>query len=379
MRVCDYCCKKVLGEGDVDDTYDERNYYSISNQNTAGSALIQHWSNHSTRQSVNEHGDSPASPLPTSFDNIRKLFSHGSSILSSKIFGSGLTEDQEATEVPETNSLPFRNHISLDDETSVSEFEHASRQVDDSFVQFLFQQALQKSSSPTESERQLDDDSQLTIRSLNTRPRRGTFSNFKYSAHALRSQLSSSLQIDAPAASDEIRLGKATLPDPNSHNYLVNGMPSPIEATQLPYDCLSSTYKDFIVTLLSQTLREYGVGADKWMGVLLNLLIQTFNLENAVITRNSTNPWDRVHIKRIASGQPTSSWLCSGVAVTRNVMHKKMSRVVRNPKLLFISFPLEYSRVEQQFTSLEPVLNQERYKTMKRLLIVKGIHVTRDK
>jgi len=67
-----------------------------------------------------------------------------------------------------------------------------------------------------------------------------------------------------------------------------------------------------------------------------------------------------IHIKKIPGGRPHDSEYIDGVVCTKNVLHKKMSRFLPNPRIMLLSFPLEYHRVENQFMSLEPLVNQER-------------------
>jgi len=67
-----------------------------------------------------------------------------------------------------------------------------------------------------------------------------------------------------------------------------------------------------------------------------------------------------IKIKKIPGGLPSDSHYVQGIVCSKNVAHKKMVRTIRNPRILLLSFSLEYQRVENQFMSLEPVLSQER-------------------
>ncbi|KAI9026204.1 hypothetical protein DFJ74DRAFT_663537 [Hyaloraphidium curvatum] len=67
-----------------------------------------------------------------------------------------------------------------------------------------------------------------------------------------------------------------------------------------------------------------------------------------------------VKVKRIPGGSPSGCEYVSGIVISKAVAHKSMVKRIRNPRILLLSFPLEYERVENQFVSLERVLAQER-------------------
>ena len=67
-----------------------------------------------------------------------------------------------------------------------------------------------------------------------------------------------------------------------------------------------------------------------------------------------------VKIKKIPGGAPKDSEFVDGAVITKNVAHKAMSRSQRNPRVMFVTFPLESHRVEDQYTHLEWVAQQEK-------------------
>jgi 1-phosphatidylinositol-3-phosphate 5-kinase len=67
-----------------------------------------------------------------------------------------------------------------------------------------------------------------------------------------------------------------------------------------------------------------------------------------------------VRIKKIPGGTAKDSEYIDGVVCTKNVLHKQMSRHLVNPRIMLLSFPLEYQRVENQLMSLDPIIKQER-------------------
>ncbi|KAK4170356.1 putative phosphatidylinositol-4-phosphate 5-kinase [Cladorrhinum sp. PSN259] len=68
-----------------------------------------------------------------------------------------------------------------------------------------------------------------------------------------------------------------------------------------------------------------------------------------------------VKLKRIPGGKPSDTAYVHGVVFTKNLALKSMPRKIRNPKIVIITFPLEYQRhPEQHFMSLQPVIEQEK-------------------
>jgi 1-phosphatidylinositol-3-phosphate 5-kinase len=67
-----------------------------------------------------------------------------------------------------------------------------------------------------------------------------------------------------------------------------------------------------------------------------------------------------VKIKRLPGGTVDQSEYVRGLACSKNVAHKRMMRALIRPRILILTFPLEFYRVESQLMSLEPILAQER-------------------
>ncbi|KAK4055651.1 Mitochondrial distribution and morphology protein 12 [Microbotryomycetes sp. JL201] len=67
-----------------------------------------------------------------------------------------------------------------------------------------------------------------------------------------------------------------------------------------------------------------------------------------------------IRIKKMPGGRPRDSEYIEGVVFTKNLMHKQMKRCLINPRIMLLAFPLEYHRVENQLTSLETLVKQER-------------------
>lgn len=67
-----------------------------------------------------------------------------------------------------------------------------------------------------------------------------------------------------------------------------------------------------------------------------------------------------VKIKKIPGGAPKDSEFVDGAVITKNVAHKAMSRSQRNPRVMLVTFPLEFHRVEGQYMHFGQVVLQEK-------------------
>ena len=67
-----------------------------------------------------------------------------------------------------------------------------------------------------------------------------------------------------------------------------------------------------------------------------------------------------VKIKKIPGGSPSDSEYVDGAVITKNVAHKHMSRTINNPRILLVTFPLEYHRIEGQYMHFQQLLLQEK-------------------
>ncbi|KAK0233557.1 hypothetical protein IW262DRAFT_1331062 [Armillaria fumosa] len=67
-----------------------------------------------------------------------------------------------------------------------------------------------------------------------------------------------------------------------------------------------------------------------------------------------------VKIKKIPGGTPQDSEYVDGAVITKNVAHKHMLRTQRNPRVMLVTFPLEFSRVEGQYMHFGQIVRQEK-------------------
>jgi 1-phosphatidylinositol-3-phosphate 5-kinase len=114
--------------------------------------------------------------------------------------------------------------------------------------------------------------------------------------------------------------------------------------------------------LLQQLLQDANITrVSSWETALLPILLKaTDEVDPDVQRGDDIDIRHYVKLKRIPGGRPGDTTYVSGLVFTKNLALKSMSRAVLQPRILIITFPLEYARHEQHFMSLEPVIRQER-------------------
>ena len=114
--------------------------------------------------------------------------------------------------------------------------------------------------------------------------------------------------------------------------------------------------------LLQQLLRDADVPkVTNWEEALVPILLRaTDDVDPDVQNGDDIDIRNYVKLKKVPGGRPVDTAYISGLIFTKNVALKSMSRLVMQPRILIITFALEYSRHEQHFMSLDPVIRQER-------------------
>ena len=70
------------------------------------------------------------------------------------------------------------------------------------------------------------------------------------------------------------------------------------------------------------------------------------------------SPYDRLFLLQIPGGLRSQSSIVCGVVCTKNVTNKRMRQHILNPKILLLRASIEYQRVENKFSELEPQILQ---------------------
>jgi 1-phosphatidylinositol-3-phosphate 5-kinase len=118
---------------------------------------------------------------------------------------------------------------------------------------------------------------------------------------------------------------------------------------------------DHMRRLLRQCLLESKINlSDGWEDVIMKLMMKVSdNLNPNIRNGDEIDIRHYVKIKKIPGGVPQDSEYVHGVVCTKNLAHKKMKRTLNNPRVLILTFALEYHRIENQLMSLQPVMDQE--------------------
>ncbi|KAJ3173677.1 1-phosphatidylinositol-3-phosphate 5-kinase [Geranomyces variabilis] len=177
----------------------------------------------------------------------------------------------------------------------------------------------------------------------------------KFSARAISRQISKSTLASPPGGS-VTSLDETTALSASQSSQHVRTESSPLSVE------LNAASLEHMRRLLRQVLSESEMGASSgWVDVLMNIMLKACDsIQPDVRGGDFIDIRHYVKIKKIPGGLPSDSEYVCGVVCTKNVAHKKMLRTINQPKIMLLTFALEYQRVENQFLSLEPLLSQER-------------------
>ncbi|KAK7465276.1 Mitochondrial distribution and morphology protein 12 [Stygiomarasmius scandens] len=128
---------------------------------------------------------------------------------------------------------------------------------------------------------------------------------------------------------------------------------------------LNLTSMSHLRTMLRQMLASEGIpNVNEWEEVLLKLALRIAReLTFTSLPHRQGEDMDvrrYVKIKKIPGGTPQDSEYVDGAVITKNVAHKQMSRSQRNPRVMLVTFPLEFSRIEGQYLHFGQIVRQEK-------------------
>lgn len=115
--------------------------------------------------------------------------------------------------------------------------------------------------------------------------------------------------------------------------------------------------------LFGQLLEDIGISNPQaWGKALIPILVQCSNdVDPNTREGDLMDIRHYVKLKKIPGGKPGDTSYISGVIFTKNLALKSMPRRILNPRIVIVSFPIEYQRYQQQhFMSLQPVIEQEK-------------------
>jgi 1-phosphatidylinositol-3-phosphate 5-kinase len=114
--------------------------------------------------------------------------------------------------------------------------------------------------------------------------------------------------------------------------------------------------------LLKQMLQDAAIpNVSSWEKALMPILLQCTDDVNPDVQHNDDiDIRHYIKLKKIPGGRPSDTSYVSGVVFTKKVALKSMPRSIPNPRIIIVTFAIEYARHQQHFMSLEPVIAQER-------------------
>ncbi|TVY39513.1 1-phosphatidylinositol 3-phosphate 5-kinase [Lachnellula occidentalis] len=132
--------------------------------------------------------------------------------------------------------------------------------------------------------------------------------------------------------------------------------------TKAPTIELNNASLHHVKRLLRQLLQDSNIpNMASWEKALIPILLQcTDDVEPKVRLDEDMDIRHFVKVKKIPGGKPGDTSYVSGVVFTKNLALKSMPRSISNPRVVIVSFPIEYQRHQHHFMSLEPVIAQEK-------------------
>ncbi|OAG06796.1 uncharacterized protein CC84DRAFT_1142851 [Paraphaeosphaeria sporulosa] len=125
---------------------------------------------------------------------------------------------------------------------------------------------------------------------------------------------------------------------------------------------LNQASLEHVRRLLKQMLQDASIShTSSWERALVPILLQCTDDVNPDLHRgDDIDIRHYIKLKKIPGGKPRDTSYVSGVIFSKNVALKSMPRNVAHPKILIITFSVEYARHQTHFMSLDPVIAQER-------------------
>lgn len=126
-------------------------------------------------------------------------------------------------------------------------------------------------------------------------------------------------------------------------------------------DNLQHIHKQTQMEILKQLLKLKNLSYD-WFDIITLLVWQCVDLVKPDIKHDNDSMDIRsyIKIKKLAGSlKKSDSKIINGLVFSKNLAHKKMSREVKNPKILLLRSSIEYQRSEEKMCSLEPIFAAE--------------------
>ncbi|XP_071943027.1 1-phosphatidylinositol 3-phosphate 5-kinase-like isoform X2 [Antedon mediterranea] len=123
---------------------------------------------------------------------------------------------------------------------------------------------------------------------------------------------------------------------------------------------LSSANYKHLVALLHQLLETENL-PHHWTQIILPMVEKISKMVKPDVRYQNDEMDIRyyVHIKKVAGGSLSDCRIVNGVVCTKNVAHRSMKTVIKEPRILILKSAVEHQRVEHKFSSIEPIVLQE--------------------
>ncbi|KAF7561338.1 hypothetical protein G7046_g2776 [Stylonectria norvegica] len=188
--------------------------------------------------------------------------------------------------------------------------------------------------------------------------RRRNTSNVSGSVHHLASPRPKSAIFKGPTASSEMLFNMDT---PTQSGTQLTRSDS-LQFKKAPKAELNTSSLRHVDKLLHQLLEDANIpNPPAWQKALVPILLRsTDDVDPDVAKGEDMDIRHYVKLKRIPGGKPGDTAYISGVVFTKNLALKSMPRRIMNPRIVLVTFPIEYQRHQQHFMSLQPVIEQEK-------------------
>ncbi|CAM1504743.1 Fc.00g023340.m01.CDS01 [Cosmosporella sp. VM-42] len=189
--------------------------------------------------------------------------------------------------------------------------------------------------------------------------RRRNTSNAGGSMHYLASPRPKSAVYKGPSVSSEMLFSMDNTP--NQSGTQITRSDS-MQLAKTPKAELNGSSLKHVDRLLHQLLEDANIpNPPAWQKALVPILLRaTDDVDPDVAKGEDMDIRHYVKLKRIPGGKPGDTAYISGVVFTKNLALKSMPRRIMNPRVVLVTFPIEYQRHSQHFMSLQPVIEQEK-------------------
>ncbi|KAF2279390.1 uncharacterized protein EI97DRAFT_430470 [Westerdykella ornata] len=125
---------------------------------------------------------------------------------------------------------------------------------------------------------------------------------------------------------------------------------------------LSRASLQHVRLLLRQLLDDAAIAhSSNWEKALLPILLQCTDDVNPDVRRSDDMDIRHyIKLKKIPGGRPKDTSYVSGVVFTKQLERKDMPRRIANPRIIIVTFAIEYARHQAHFIQLDRLMAQER-------------------